>query len=404
MPKQNGGRSQASTAVIKQNKAQLIELLKGSESRLRNLLPKYMSPERMLSLVMLSVTRTPKLLECDPHTVLNSVMQAAQLGLEIGGPVPGAHLVPFYNSRRKVMECQMIPDFRGLIQLAVDTGSITSADPWLVYHGEKFIVRGGTNPGIDHEPDYSIDRNPQAITHAYVVFTLPSGERKFHVMSRQEIDRVRGASKASDSGPWVDWYDQMALKTVIKRGLKTVPMNPNSAEARRLAMAIEADNRFESGVASMVIPEWDSEESLSAEAAAQTADRAEELKERMQKARSKASAPTGRDVTEEASASVEPPADPEPAAEASESDEAAEIDYLQRKLFAAMKEHAPHLAQDREQRRQWQYRLTGHASIKRMGPAELRKLIDAVERGDTDPEEPAHGPEFADDDSEEPPF
>lgn len=381
MAKQNGGRSQASTAVIKQNKAQLIELLKGSESRLRNLLPKYMSPERMLSLVMLSVTRTPKLLECDPHTVLNSVMQAAQLGLEIGGPVPGAHLVPFYNSRRKVMECQMIPDFRGLIQLAVDTGSITSADPWLVYHGEKFIVRGGTNPGIDHEPDYSIDRNPQAITHAYVVFTLPSGERKFHVMSRQEIDRVRGASKASDSGPWVDWYDQMALKTVIKRGLKTVPMNPNSAEARRLAMAIEADNRFESGVASMVIPEWDSEESLSAEAAAQTADRAEELKERMQRTRQRASRPTGREIARQDPTPAAPEPEPEPAP-------AAEIEGLQRKLFAAMKERAPHLATDKEQRRQWQYRLTGHSSIKALGPAELQKLIDAVERGDTDPEEP----------------
>lgn len=312
MAKQNGGRSQASTAVIKKNKAQLIELLKGSESRLRNLLPKYMSPERMLSLVMLSVTRTPKLLECDPHTVLNSVMQAAQLGLEIGGPVPGAHLVPFYNSRRKVMECQMIPDFRGLIQLAVDTGSITSADPWLVYHGEKFIVRGGTNPGIDHEPDYSIDRNPQAITHAYVVFTLPSGERKFHVMSRQEIDRVRGASKASDSGPWVDWYDQMALKTVIKRGLKTVPMNPNSAAARRLAMAIEADNRFETGGPTTVVPEWDDEETLSAAAAAQTADRAEELKERMQQTRARAASakPTGRDVTPPAPPKPEP--EPEP--------------------------------------------------------------------------------------------
>lgn len=380
----NGGNGKAPAT-------RFVELLKKSETRLRNLLPDYISPERYLSLAMLAVHKDPAVTAAAkeaPETVVESVLRAAQLGLEIGGAVPGAHLVAFKNSKKGGRhECQMIPDYRGLIQLAVDSGAIVSGDARVVYEGEHFEVHYGTEAKIVHIPDFdAIDRG--VIKAFYFVAKLPNGETKFEVMTKKQVDAVMARSKAKDSGPWKTDYAEMGKKTVTKRGLKYVPMSPNNAAARRLAMAIEADNRFETGGPTTIVPEWDDEETLSAAAAAHTADRAEELKERMQKARSKASAPAGRDVTEEASASVEPPAAPEPAAEVSESDEAAEIDYLQRKLFAAMKEHAPHLAQNREQRRQWQYRLTGHSSIKALGAEDLRTLIAAVERGDTDPEEP----------------
>ena len=45
------------------------------------------------------------------------------------------------------------------------------------------------------------------------------------VMSRADIDKVRGISKAKDSGPWVQWFDEMARKTVIRRLAKRLPMS-----------------------------------------------------------------------------------------------------------------------------------------------------------------------------------
>src|SRR5690606_21948051 len=152
----NGGNGKAPAT-------RFVELLKKSETRLRNLLPDYISPERYLSLAMLAVHKDPAVTAAAkeaPETVVESVLRAAQLGLEIGGAVPGAHLVAFKNSKKGGRhECQMIPDYRGLIQLAVDSGAIVSGDARVVYEGEHFEVHYGTEAKIVHIPDFdAIDR------------------------------------------------------------------------------------------------------------------------------------------------------------------------------------------------------------------------------------------------------
>jgi len=386
-------------SLVQSNKATLRSLLEAPETRaaMERVLPKYLTVDRMIGLAMLAVTQQPKLLECRPQSVLQSIMQAAQLGLEVNGPLGHAYLVP-YNTREHGMLCQLIPGYRGLIYLAKNSGAIAAGEARLVYEGELFDVDYGTEPRILHKPRFDIERTDNRIVAAYFVARLPDGERQFEVMSRDEIERIRSRSKAKDGGPWSTDFGEMARKTATRRGLKYLPIS-NPEEGRKLAMALELDNRFESGEVSGVLPELDSEESINAAVRDRTRDRIATLRERI--------GATGRDVTpqttgRDAGPEPEPEPDPEstpapepepapepaPAAQASDDEEAAEVDYLQRKLFAAMKEHAPHLATDRDQRRQWQHRLTGHASIKRMGPAELRKLIDAVERGDTDPDTP----------------
>ena len=189
--------------------ASLVELLKKNETRLRNLLPDYISPERYLSLAMLAIHKDSALTAAAreaPETVVESVLRAAQLGLEIGGAVPGAHLVAFRNNRKGGRyECQMIPDYRGLIQLAVDSGAILSGDARVVYEGEIFEVRLGTEEKIIHIPDFeAIDRG--VIKAFYFVAKLPNGEKKFEVMTKAQVDAVMNRSKAKDEGPWKTDY------------------------------------------------------------------------------------------------------------------------------------------------------------------------------------------------------
>lgn len=299
------------------------KMLATNQKKLANLLPDYMAPERYLSLAMLAIYRSPELQRAcieAPHTVVDAILRAAQLGFEIGGPVPAAHLVPFFGkvpgTDRKAMQAVMIPDYRGLINLAVESGAILSADARIVYDGEPFKVQYGTEPKIVHEPDFgAIDAGN--IVAAYFVARLPNGATQFEIMTHKEVMKIKARSKASGNGPWVTDFGEMAKKTVTKRGLKYVPMNPNNRESRRLALAIEADNRYETGESGVVVPEWgENEEAASAQAADATRNRLDDLRERM----------GGRDVTEQ-SATQEPPADangepwpePEPAAEEEQS-------------------------------------------------------------------------------------
>ena len=74
--------------------------------------------ERLVQLVLLAATKQPELLKCTQESVLQSVMDAAQTGLDISASRGDAALVPFFNSRSRKHECQFVPMYRGLARLA----------------------------------------------------------------------------------------------------------------------------------------------------------------------------------------------------------------------------------------------------------------------------------------------
>lgn len=294
-------------SLVRSNKATLRSLLEAPETRaaMERVLPKYLTVDRMIGLAMLAVVQQPKLLQCRPQSVLQAIMQAAQLGLEVNGPLGHAYLVP-YNTREHGMLCQLIPGYRGLIYLAKNSGAIAAGEARLVYEGETFDVEYGTDPKIVHRPRWDIERIDDAIVAAYFVARLPDGTRQFEVMSRAEIERIRQRSRAKDEGPWKTDFGEMARKTPTRRGLKYLPIS-NPEEGRKLAMALELDNRFESGEMSGVLPELDSEQSINAAVRARTRDRMGALKERI--------GATGRDVTPQTTgrdAGPEPEPEPDP--------------------------------------------------------------------------------------------
>ena len=54
----------------------------GIKNQLASALPKWLSTDRLLRIVFTSVMKNPKLLECTRESILSSVMQCAQVGLE----------------------------------------------------------------------------------------------------------------------------------------------------------------------------------------------------------------------------------------------------------------------------------------------------------------------------------
>lgn len=202
-------------------------LLEQATTRIKDVLPKHLSVERFKRITLFACHREPKLLQCRPMTIVDSVIKAAQLGLEPGGVLGDGYLVPYKD------ECQFIPGYRGLISLARRSGQIVSIEAHVVYEKDRFTCRYGLDPMLEHEPDWSDD--PGEMRAVYAVAKLKDGGVQYEVMTRAAVEKIRNRSPASrsDRSPWSnrDDYLEMARKTVIRRLCKYLPMSVDLAEA-----------------------------------------------------------------------------------------------------------------------------------------------------------------------------
>jgi len=203
--------------------------------KIASMLPKHITPERMLKALFLAASKTPALFSCTQESLIKSLMDASSLGLDCSGTLGSAYLVPFQNRKKNVTECQLIPGYRGLIDLARRSNEISSIEAHPVYAQDQFEVSFGTNPVLVHKPYLKPDRKPQYICF-YAVATLKDGSKQIEVMTLADVEKIRGMSKMGTSGPWKDHFDEMGRKTVVRRIVKYLPM---SAE---LEKALQLDN------------------------------------------------------------------------------------------------------------------------------------------------------------------
>jgi recombination protein RecT len=167
----------------------------------------------------------------NPDSFINSVMQASHLGLEIGGALGQAYLVPFKN------EVTMIPGYRGLLTLARRSGFITSIKAEMVYEKDTFELELGIQTKVVHKPLLDGERGKPKLVYMVAHFT--DGGYHFEWMSIAEVDKIRKRSPSGEKGPWVTDYEQMALKTVIRRGWKYLPMSIEMQNAEKIERAVD---------------------------------------------------------------------------------------------------------------------------------------------------------------------
>lgn len=248
-------RASNKTLTIGERTACIGKLLEQNAKQIKDALPRMMTPERFIRVVITSLRKNPSLLKCDVPSLLQAVMDAAQLGLEIGNNVLGhAYLVPFGS------ECTLVPGYKGLISLVRRSGEISTIDMECVYEGDKFKYTKGDTPSLKHLPnDSDPDRERKPVTHVYVVVRLKDGGIQRSVWPASKIDwhkeqysigwrfaekgdRSKGGGK-KDS-PWHNHWETMAKKTVL-RDMVNRGLLPVSTEIQRLTMQ---DEIYEQGM------------------------------------------------------------------------------------------------------------------------------------------------------------
>lgn len=219
-----GAIAKASSTQIKSKKAPstIKDYINLYSKEIAKALPSVLTPERFSRMAMTAITKTPKLAECSPQSFIGSLLTAAQLGLEPNTPLGQAYLIPFYNSRKRIYECQFQVGYKGMIDLCNRSGEIKNIEAHIVYENDEFEFEYGLDSKLKHKPCMSDKGAPVWV---YALYRLNNGGYGFEVMSVDDcIAHGEKYSKAFNNSPWQTNPEEMMKKTVLKKVLKYAPV------------------------------------------------------------------------------------------------------------------------------------------------------------------------------------
>jgi recombination protein RecT len=179
--------------------------------------------EKLEAILARAVIDNRDLMKCDPNSLFTAMMTAAELGLSPSGHHNGAYFATYAG------QCKLGLGYGAMIQLATRDGRIRSFKTDAVYTGDKFTVHAGTDNRIEHTPDYAARKGEPHLFYAVAFFA--DGGCEFEVMTRAEVDKVRQGSRNKEAPPWKYQFNEMAKKTVLRRLMKRLPLQPVLGEA-----------------------------------------------------------------------------------------------------------------------------------------------------------------------------
>lgn len=185
----------------------------------QTVLPSHITPERFQRVAVTALQGDPGLLQCSRESILGACMAAAQDGLL---PDKREGAIVKYGSK-----AQWMPMVAGILKKVRQSGELESLHAEVVRHMDEFdywVDEDGAH--VRHRPDLLRDTESRGpVIAAYAVAKARNGGVYVQVMRQDEIEKVRSVSKAGRSGPWQDWWEEMAIKTVIRRLSKRLPMS-----------------------------------------------------------------------------------------------------------------------------------------------------------------------------------
>lgn len=166
------------------------------------------------------------------QSVVNAVTNIAAIGISLNPAKKQAYLVP-----RDGKICLDI-SYMGLMDLAMQSGSIRWAQCALVYSGDDFALDGLDKQPIHKFNPFSADRGQ--LIGVYATVKTGDGDYLTHAMSISAVHDIRDRSSAWKAWiekkrkcPWVTDEGEMTRKTCIKQAHKYWPRGEQSGRLEK---------------------------------------------------------------------------------------------------------------------------------------------------------------------------
>lgn len=179
------------------------------------------------------VRRVPKLLDCEPISLMTALVQSAQFRFMPSGVSGEAYIIPYGREAKFQM------GYKGYVTLLYRGGKIVGISSNIVYQNDEFEYEEGLMPKLIHKPAPFGKPRGEAIG-VYTVAEMKGGSKTFKVMDRNAVMAIRNLSKAKGSAesPWNSDKDPelwMWRKTCLIQHSKLLP------QTQELQTALESD-------------------------------------------------------------------------------------------------------------------------------------------------------------------
>lgn len=184
-------------------------------------LPKHITPDRFLRVLMTAIIKQPALLHCTQESLFKGIFDCAAMGLEIDGR--RAHLIPLVNRKKPghPMEANLWLDYKGIAELVMRSGLVSNIHADIVCENDVFEFDRGELKA--HKIDF---KKPRGEMYAcYAIIRMKDGTEKVEVMGKDDVDRIRASAPGKNAEAWSNHYNEQAKKTVFKRASKWVPLS-----------------------------------------------------------------------------------------------------------------------------------------------------------------------------------
>ncbi len=186
-------------------------------------LPAHIQPDKFIRTAQGAIMGNADLMKCTKQSLYLAVEQAAKDGLVIDGKQ--AAIVSFNKKVGEswVKEAKYMPMAAGLMQLARNTGKVTTPVSEIVYENDHFLyhIKNG-KVEIDHSPRIFADRGKPIGVYSSCIIR-GTDEVIAEVLTVEQVQSIRDQSKAKDSLMWTKFWEEGWKKSAFRRMFKRMP-------------------------------------------------------------------------------------------------------------------------------------------------------------------------------------
>ena len=115
-----------------ENIQSIKELLEENRANIAQALPQGMDIQRYIRIISNAIIQSPKLQLCSARSVIMSIMEASQLGLELNSQLGHAYLIPWKGKRGEYYASYLI-GYKGILRLVYNSGEVSSVRAVPIY-------------------------------------------------------------------------------------------------------------------------------------------------------------------------------------------------------------------------------------------------------------------------------